>query len=169
MKEFLRAFVTLADRFVWSSREVTRQPPFIRDAANVQRMWNYFVIASLPAWLIGLWSLGHQTNLAIADFRLEEVPGWRAWLLDQSGIGFDAFNFFACFAHGLLYFLPIFIVALLVGAFWEALFASVRRRRVDEGLLMIAWFCGSSAKSCRNERSIFTMSTGNCLRCESEA
>jgi Na+-transporting NADH:ubiquinone oxidoreductase subunit B len=140
MKEFLHAFATLADRFLWSSSAVTRQPPFIRDAANVQRMWNYFVIASIPAWLIGLWSLGHQTNIAIADFRLEEVPGWRAWLLEQSGIGFGAYDVLACFAHGLLYFLPIFVVALLVGAFWEALFASVRRRRVDEGLLMIAWF-----------------------------
>jgi Na+-transporting NADH:ubiquinone oxidoreductase subunit B len=140
MKEFLQAFVTLADRFLWSSSSVNRRPPFIRDAANVQRMWNYFVIASIPAWLIGLWSLGHQTNLAIADFRLEEVPGWRAWLLEHSGIGFGAYDVLACFAHGLLYFLPIFIVALLVGAFWEALFATVRRRPVDEGLLMIAWF-----------------------------
>ncbi|MDX1381469.1 MAG: RnfABCDGE type electron transport complex subunit D, partial [Xanthomonadales bacterium] len=127
-------------RFVLSSHMVTRAPPHIRDGNNVQRLWNYFVIASIPTWLIGLWSLGRQTNLAIADFALDPAPGWRAALLVKSGIGLDAFDVMACVAHGALYFLPIFVVALVVGAFWESLFAAVRRKRVDEGLLYIAWF-----------------------------
>lgn len=139
MRGYIRSIAILAERFLWSSRAVTRSAPHLRDANNVQRLWNSFVLASLPAWLIGVWSLGHQTNLAISDFRLEEVPGWRAWLLTQSGIGFDAFNVMACFAHGLLYFLPVFLAALLTGALWEVLFARLRRRPVDEGLLAIAW------------------------------
>jgi len=140
MKAFLQSLGTLTGRFFWSSRNVTRSAPYIRDANNVQRMWNYFVVASIPAWLIGVWSLGHQTNIAIADFQLEEVAGWRAWLLTESGIGFDALSVLGSFTHGLLYFLPIFLAALLTGAFWESLFAAVRRKRVDEGVLMIAWF-----------------------------
>jgi Na+-transporting NADH:ubiquinone oxidoreductase subunit B len=140
MKELARSLATLAHRFIWSSATVTRSAPHIRDANNVQRLWNYFVIASLPAWLIGLWSLGHQTNLAIADFQLEEVPGWRAWLLMRSGMGFDAFSLVDCVFHGLLYFLPVFLLALLVGALWEAVFATLRKKPVDEGLLAIAWF-----------------------------
>ena len=117
MKPFVDSFLTLFDRFLWSSHTVTRTAPHIRDANNVQRMWNYFVIASLPAWLIGLWSLGHQTNLAIADFQIAEVPGWRAALLERVGFGFDALSIVDCLVHGLLYFLPVFAVALLVGAF----------------------------------------------------
>jgi Na+-transporting NADH:ubiquinone oxidoreductase subunit B len=140
MKDLARTFLTMTDRFFWSSPAVTRSGSHIRDASSVQRLWNYFIIASLPAWLIGTWSLGHQTNLAIADFQLELVPGWRATLLSKAGFGFDAFSVMDCFSHGLLYFLPIFGVALLVGAFWQALFASVRRRPPDEGLLYIAWF-----------------------------
>ena len=66
MKALASAFVTMTERFFWSSRTVTRSGPHIRDANSVQRLWNYFVVASLPAWLIGIWSLGHQTNLAIA-------------------------------------------------------------------------------------------------------
>ena len=139
MKEFTRSMLTLVHRFIWSSPTVTRSGPHIRDANNVQRMWNYFVIASFPAWLIGLWSLGHQTNLAIADFNLEEVPGWRAWLLNHAGVGFDAFSVTACFLHGLLYFLPVFLTALVAGAFWEIVFAARRSKPVDEGLLSIAW------------------------------
>jgi Na+-transporting NADH:ubiquinone oxidoreductase subunit B len=86
-----------------------------------------------------MWSLGHQTNLAIADFQLTEVPGWRAALLQWMGIGFDAHHVGDCLAHGFLYFLPIFLVALLTGAFWEALFATIRDKRVDEGLMVFAW------------------------------
>jgi Na+-transporting NADH:ubiquinone oxidoreductase subunit B len=130
----------LLRRFVLSSHSVTRAPPHIRDANNVQRLWNYFVIASIPSFLIGLWNLGHQLNLAIAAFAVDPAPGWRAAVLVKAGIGLDSTNIMACVAHGALYFLPIFIVALLVGAFWESLFAALRKKRVDEGLLYIAWF-----------------------------
>lgn len=139
MKELLGALLTQWDRFLWSSHTVTRSGPHIRDANNVQRMWNYFVFASIPACLIGLWALGHQTNLAIADFQLQEVPGWRAGVLVQIGFGFDSSSMMDCFVHGLLYFIPVFLVALIVGALWEGIFATVRRKPVDEGLLAIAW------------------------------
>lgn len=139
MKDWWHAFSLLPSRFVWSSNAVTRQAPHIRGFGNVQRLWNLFVIASLPAWLIGLWALGHQTNLAIADFQLEEVAGWRGTLLAWSGIGFDASSISACMLHGLLYFLPVFAVALAVGAFWETTFATMRKKPADEGLLAIAW------------------------------
>ncbi len=131
---------SMADRFLYSSSAITRSGAHIRDANSVQRLWNYFVIASLPAWLIGLWSLGRQINLAIAQLQFDTVPGWRGWLLERAGIGFDAFSMVDCVAHGLLWFLPIFLVALTVGALWEALFATLRRKRLDEGLLAIAWF-----------------------------
>ncbi len=140
MSDIRKNLSLMKDRFFWSSRRSTVTGPHIRDGNNVQRVWNYFVIASLPTWVIGTWSLGHQTNLAIADFGLERVPGWRAGVLRQFGIGFDAVNAFGCFLHGLLYFLPIFGLALLVGAFWQALFAKLRQSEPDEGLLVIAWF-----------------------------
>jgi Na+-transporting NADH:ubiquinone oxidoreductase subunit B len=140
VRQFVRNAGTLARRFVLSSNQVTRAAPHIRDANNVQRVWNTFVVASIPSWLIGLWSLGHQVNLAIADFALDPAPGWRAALLLKTGIGLDAFDVIACMAHGALYFMPIFAVALVVGGFWESLFAALRKRPVDEGLLYIAWF-----------------------------
>ena len=91
----------LLRRFVLSSHSVTRAPPHIRDANNVQRLWNYFVIASLPALVIGLWSLGHQTNLALHDFGLDpgEVSGWRARFLGWTGLGFDPHSVAACLVH----------------------------------------------------------------------
>jgi Na+-transporting NADH:ubiquinone oxidoreductase subunit B len=140
MSGFRQSFLILVDRFIWSSHTVTRTAPHIRDANNVQRMWNYFVIASLPSLLIGMWSLGHQTNLAVADFGLEHIPGWRAAFLEWSGLGFNALDVTACLVQGLLFFLPTFLTALLVGAFWEAIFAHFRKKPVGEGLMVTAWF-----------------------------
>lgn len=118
----------------------TLKAPHIRSDASVQAYWNAFVIASLPAWLAGLWSVGHQANLAIAQLQLRELPGWRAAILQHAGIGFEAGNAFACLMHGLLWFLPVFVTALLAGAVCQAVFARFRQRPVDEGLLYIAWF-----------------------------
>jgi Na+-transporting NADH:ubiquinone oxidoreductase subunit B len=130
----------MAGRFLFSSSAVTRSGPHIRDANSVQRVWNYFVVASVPAWLVGIWSVGRQTNLAIAQLQLESISGWRGRLLESAGIGFDAFSVQDCLAQGLLWFLPVFLVALSVGAFWEALFARLRHRAPDDGVLAAAWF-----------------------------
>jgi Na+-transporting NADH:ubiquinone oxidoreductase subunit B len=134
-----RGAFQLLDRFLYSSPARTPNAPHVRDSNNVQRVMNNFVIATLPCWLLGLWNLGEQTNLAMRLFGTESSPGWRGWLLSSLGIGYDPTNIAACFLHGLLYFLPIFIVALLAGTFWESIFSFRRQRPVDEGLLSVAW------------------------------
>ena len=139
MNTFFQSFQRMVDRFLWSSHNVTRTAPHIRDANNVQRLWSYFVIATLPALLIGLWSLGHQTNLALADLNLHEPTGWRAVFLTSTGIGFSPLSIWACLVQGLLFFLPVFLTALLVGACWEAVFSTYRKKPIDEGLLVTAW------------------------------
>ena len=116
------------------------QAPHVRGTGSVQAFWNTFVIASIPAWLTGLWNVGYQANLAIAQLQLRELPGWRAAILENAGIGFEASNIFACFIHGFLWFLPVFVTALLAGAICQALFSQIRRRPPDDGLLYIAWF-----------------------------
>lgn len=136
-------FQSLADqwnRFWWSGSAVTRLGPHVRDATSVQRVWNTFVLASLPAFLIGTWSLGNQANMAIEALNLGQAPGWRGDFLTAMGFGIDPGSIVDCFMHGLLWFLPIFSVALLTGAVWNGLFARIRGRDYDEGLLYVAWF-----------------------------
>jgi Na+-transporting NADH:ubiquinone oxidoreductase subunit B len=55
-------------------------------------------------------------------------------------MGVDPDGIAESFIHGLLYFLPMFGVALVTGAFWDALFARLRGRAPDDGLLYVAWF-----------------------------
>ena len=134
-----RGVFQLLDRFLYSSPNSTIGAPHVRDANNVQRLLFNFVIASIPCWLIGLWNLGEQTNFAMLQVGMTEAPGWRGTIMAALGVGYNPQDVIACFIHGFLYFLPIFILALLTGAFWESLFAQQRRRPVDEGLLAIAW------------------------------
>ena len=134
-----RGVFQLLDRFLYSSAKATINAPHVRDSNNVQRLLNNFVIASIPCWLIGLWNLGEQTNFAMLQVGMIEAPGWRGAIMAALDVGYDPQDVLACFFHGFLYFVPIFILALLTGAFWESLFAQLRRRPVDEGLLQIAW------------------------------
>ncbi len=129
----------LLDGFLFTSAATTKMAPHVRDSHNMQRLLNSFVVASIPCWFVGMWNIGEQTNLAMEIMGLDAAPGWRGALLASLGIGYDPTNFGACLMHGFLYFLPIFLVALLTGAFWEALFAQQRKRPVDDGLLAIAW------------------------------
>ncbi len=137
-----RATFQLLDRFLYSSPATTTGAVHVRDTNSVQRLMNNFVIASLPCWLIGMWNTGEQTNLAMQLSATEALPGWRGGLIELLGVPYDPSSIGACFFVGLLYFVPIFLVALATGAFWEILFAQKRQRPVDEGLLAIAWiFC----------------------------
>ena len=129
----------LLDRFVWETYIATSAAPFVRDAVNTQRVLNNFVIASVPCWLIGLWTIGEQTHLAMALTGTESLPGWRAEVMQALGLAFDAGDALACWTHGFLYFLPIFLTALAVGTFWEITFALKRKLPLDEGLLSVAW------------------------------
>jgi Na+-transporting NADH:ubiquinone oxidoreductase subunit B len=133
------SYLLMLEQFLFSSSAQNRSAPYIRDAASVQGILNNFVIATIPCWLIGLWSLGYQSNLAMLELELTNLPGWRGGILSGWGIGYDPENILACFAHGFLYFLPIFLLALLVSSFWDAIFSVVRRRPLDEGLLAFAW------------------------------
>ncbi|MEO1476045.1 MAG: NADH:ubiquinone reductase (Na(+)-transporting) subunit B, partial [Pseudomonadota bacterium] len=89
--------------------------------------------STIPCIFFGLYNTGLQVNMAIAELG---APGWRGWLLNTIGIGLNPDNVFANFAHGALFFLPIYITTLVAGGLWEVLFATVRRHEVNEGFLV---------------------------------
>ncbi|MGI9475853.1 MAG: RnfABCDGE type electron transport complex subunit D [Hyphomicrobiaceae bacterium] len=113
--------------------------PHVRDGDNVDSLLNRFVIASLPCWFIGLWNIGQQIAVAMQIAGAEALPGWRAELISAIGLPIEPGNMLGCWLLGLLYFLPVLVTALLVGIFWEVLFAAKRNRPLDEGVLSIAW------------------------------
>ncbi|MEM6415834.1 MAG: NADH:ubiquinone reductase (Na(+)-transporting) subunit B [Pseudomonadota bacterium] len=123
----------MVESFLYTPKTVTTVAPHARSHIDMKRIMTYVVIATFPAILFGLHNVGYQTNTAIETYG---ASGWRAWIIDTVGIGFNASNPFANFAHGLLYFIPIYATTLLAGGLCEVVFATVRRHEVNEGFLV---------------------------------
>jgi Na+-transporting NADH:ubiquinone oxidoreductase subunit B len=96
------------------------------------------VLALVPCLAMALYNTGHQANLAMAGLGLTAAPGWRGAVLDALGIGRDPASLWDCLWYGALLLLPILAVSLAVGAFWERLFAALRRRPLRDGLVVTA-------------------------------
>ena len=137
--EQLHALFEAVDTFFYSPPDLTRGAPHVRDAIDLKRLMILVVFASAPAALIGMWNVGFQANAALQGMGLVGIDGWRGMLLPLLGAGYDPASVYDCFVHGLLYFLPIYIVTMVVGLSWEVLFAGVRNHEVNEGFFVTGW------------------------------
>ncbi|MEM8594880.1 MAG: NADH:ubiquinone reductase (Na(+)-transporting) subunit B [Pseudomonadota bacterium] len=123
----------MVESFLYTPKTVTTVAPHARSYIDMKRIMTYVVLSTLPCILMGLYNVGYQANLALADF---EATGWRAGVIEASGIGFNPSNPLANIFHGLLYFLPIYITTLVAGGTFEVIFATVRKHEVNEGFLV---------------------------------
>ncbi len=137
--EQLHALFEAVDTFFYSPPDLARGSPHVRDALDLKRVMIIVVFASAPAAVIGMWNVGYQANMALQSMGLLGIDGWRGALLPLLGAGYDPVSIYDCFVHGLLYFLPIYIVTMVVGLFWEVLFAGVRNHEVNEGFFVTGW------------------------------
>lgn len=130
------ALYEMVDTFLYTPPDVTRTSPHLRDAIDLKRVMSYVVVATLPCILFGMWNTGYQANHAMAGMGVASAEGWRGALLALLGVGYDAGSLYDNVMHGFMYFLPIYIVTLVAGGFWEVLFATVRNHEVNEGFLV---------------------------------
>ncbi len=133
------ALYEMVDTFLYTPSSVTRGAPHVRDAIDLKRVMTFVVIAAMPPALIGMYNVGFQANTAMLDLGVAAAPGWRGQLMAMLGIGYDPGSIAACFWHGFLYFLPIYLVTLAVGGFWEVLFAITRNHEVNEGFFVTSF------------------------------
>ena len=130
------ALYEMVDTFLYTPADVTPHAPHARDALDIKRVMTYVVIATMPCILIGLWNIGYQANSAMASMGINQVPGWRGDILSLFWFGYDPSSVIGNFMHGFLYFLPIYLVTLVVGGICEVVFAAVRNHEVNEGFLV---------------------------------
>ncbi len=126
----------MVDGFLFTPATATLNAPHIRDGLDLKRLMVYVDVAVFPCIVMALYNTGLQANTAMAQMGIEAIPGWRGGLLAALGIGYDPASVWQCMWHGLVYFLPIYIVTLAAGGFWEVLFAWVRNHEVNEGFLV---------------------------------
>jgi Na+-transporting NADH:ubiquinone oxidoreductase subunit B len=126
------------DTFLYRPAIVTRTTSHVRDAMDFKRIMIIVFFAAFPAMFFGMWNLGYhansayQANPALLDAAQQH---WRVAVISLIA-GFDPASIWDNFAHGLVYFLPIYIVAFAVGTFWEVLFAGIRKHEVSEGFFV---------------------------------
>ena len=137
--EKFEAIYEMVDTLFFTPADVTRGSPHVRDAIDLKRVMIMVVFAATPCALIGMWNVGFQANSAMASLGIEWIDGWRGSMLALLGAGYDPGSVYDNFIHGLLYFLPIYIVTMAAGGFWEVLFASVRNHEVNEGFFVTSF------------------------------
>jgi len=123
----------MVESFLYTPKTVTTAAPHARSYIDMKRIMTYVVMATIPCILMGMYNIGFQVNTAIETLG---STGWRVWILETTGIGFNAANPMVNILHGALYFLPIYITTLVAGGIFEVIFATIRRHEVNEGFLV---------------------------------
>jgi len=133
---FLYPLWEAGDTFLYTPKHLTDGKVHVRDAIDFKRMMMTVVVALFPCVFMAMYNVGLQANSAIVAMGLSGADGWRGVLLQQWGIECDPKNFWACFVHGGLYFLPAYAVCMAVGGTWDVVFALVRQHEVNEGFFV---------------------------------
>ena len=124
------------DTFFYAPGSVTKTGAHVRDAMDLKRMMILVVIAAFPCVLMALYNTGFQANRIIDPARIGELVGWRHGLIQTLGFGYDPRSILDNIVHGAVYFLPLYIVTMVVGLGWEVTFSIVRRVEVNEGFFV---------------------------------
>jgi Na+-transporting NADH:ubiquinone oxidoreductase subunit B len=122
------------DSFLFGSNQTTKIAPHVRDSIDLKRIMTTVLIALLPCTLMALWNTGYQANVALQTLGLPGPDGWRGGIMAL--VGCDPASLTSNFLHGSLYFLPIYIVTMLVGSFWELIFNLIRGHEFSEAFLV---------------------------------
>ena len=98
------------DTIFYTPDSVTTGTTHVRDALDLKRMMSVVVAALMPIVFFAMYNTGLQANRAIMA-GAQPLDGWQTRLFEAFGYGFTT-DFWACFFHGALYFLPVFVVDL---------------------------------------------------------
>ncbi|MCT8159138.1 NADH:ubiquinone reductase (Na(+)-transporting) subunit B [Pseudoruegeria sp. SHC-113] len=125
----------MVESFIYTPKTVTTVAPHARSYVDMKRIMTYVVIATIPCILMALYNTGLQTNSALTALGPDSHTGWRVAVMQFLGFSLEP-GLIANLFHGFLYFLPIYVVTLVVGGIWEVIFATVRGHEVNEGFLV---------------------------------
>jgi len=121
------------DSFLLGSRATTRMAPHVRDGIDLKRIMSTVLVSLIPCTLMAMWNTGYQANLALQA--LGALPeGWRGSVMAL--VGCDPTSLVSNFLHGALYFLPVYIVTMVVGSIWESIFNIIRGHEFSEAFLV---------------------------------
>ena len=112
--EKLHPLFEATDTILFSTDERTKSGPHIRDSIDIKRVMISVVIALIPCYIFGAYNIGYQRSLTFGE---------------ESSV-------LQNFQIGIIALLPILVATFISGAFWEILFAVLRRHPISEGFLV---------------------------------
>ncbi|HSG70335.1 MAG TPA: NADH:ubiquinone reductase (Na(+)-transporting) subunit B, partial [Planctomycetaceae bacterium] len=127
------------DTFLYSPDEVTKGASHVRDGIDLKRMMTTVIVALIPCVAMAFWNTGYQANLELSKMAADAAAanqGWRGSMFLLLGGTFDPMSTWSNILLGGLYFLPVYIVTMVVGGSWELLFCIVRKHELNEGFLV---------------------------------
>jgi Na+-transporting NADH:ubiquinone oxidoreductase subunit B len=137
---FFRPVFEAGENFFLKDMATTEGPPHIRDAVDIKR-WMFLVIyALLPCIFMAIWNTGVQKYVygsGNRELMSEFVDSCRS-LGGYLGFVTKEGRFLSILSNGLGVFLPVMFVSYLAGGLVEVIFACVRKKPIEEGLLVTA-------------------------------
>jgi Na+-transporting NADH:ubiquinone oxidoreductase subunit B len=148
------------DTFLYTPGEVTKGSTHVRDAIDTKRMMTMVIIALLPCILMAMYNTGFQAQKLIGAGQTPQVAdsffgsiwdgSWRFNALQAVGtldesykcedpgpfMGMFRGKILSCLFHGALYFLPVYLVCMVVGGHCELIFSVIRKHEINEGFLV---------------------------------
>lgn len=128
------AIYEMVNTFLYTPSDVTTGTTHVRDAIDLKRIMTYVFIAAIPCVIMAMWNTGHLANMAMAELNMTSLDSWRGLVTNL--VGYNPDSILACMVHGAMYYVPIYLVTLIVGGVWEIIFAVVRGHEVNEGFFV---------------------------------
>ncbi len=122
--------------FLYSAGRVNSGRTHVRDGMDLKRIMIFVWLAVLPATMMGLYNIGLQANSALGAIGQEGIDGLRGTFIHLLFAGYDPQSIWDNLVLGAAYFLPVYLVTLIVGGFWEVVFSSMRNKEINEGFLV---------------------------------
>lgn len=132
---------------LYSTGKVTTGRTHVRDYVDLKRIMIIVWLAVFPAMFYGWFNVGDQTVAALASMPNGAELAAASYSLFSSDYHYALVQLFggslaadagvySKMLIGAVYFLPIYIVVFIVGAFWEVLFCIVRHHDINEGFFV---------------------------------
>lgn len=139
--EKLYPFYEVVDTFFYTPKDTTQGSVHVRDSMDLKRMMSVVCIALIPCALMAMYNTGLQANRIMEIAGLTEIPGWRGSIMALlikflPFLSFDPNCIISCFVHGALYFLPAYIVCMIVGCGIEIASCCIRGHEMSEGFFV---------------------------------
>lgn len=131
----LKPLFEAVDTLLFTPAHASEGSVHVRDALDLKRMMGIVVLALVPSMLMAMYNTGLQAHRALA-LGARPLERWQESLYAATGLGYSPHDLLANVVHGAMYFVPVYVVCLAAGGFWEVLFAVVRRHAVAEGFFV---------------------------------